>query len=155
MGPTWGPSGSCRPQMVPMLAPWTLLSGSYCNQARGCSSLGERWFDAHSGINAERLTFHQAVTGYQDSFVESWPFTLGVNTNIWLNVIFGRNETLSCHDDAVRQYVMAIRVIDSTCSLESPEISGRWDKEKQSMKWVIQVVRNNLPWRSIRRKRTW
>ena len=27
MGPTWGPPGSCRPQMRPMLAPWTLLSG--------------------------------------------------------------------------------------------------------------------------------
>ena len=27
MGPTWGPSGSCRPQMGPMFAPWTLLSG--------------------------------------------------------------------------------------------------------------------------------
>ena len=29
MGPTWGPSGSCRPQMGPMLAPWTLLSGMF------------------------------------------------------------------------------------------------------------------------------
>ena len=28
MGPTWGPPGSCLPQMDPMLAPWTLLSGS-------------------------------------------------------------------------------------------------------------------------------
>ena len=27
MGPTWGPLGSCRPQMDHMLAPWTLLSG--------------------------------------------------------------------------------------------------------------------------------
>ena len=27
MGPTWGPPGSCRPQMDPMLAQWTLLSG--------------------------------------------------------------------------------------------------------------------------------
>ena len=27
MGPTCGPPGSCRPQMGPMLAPWTLLSG--------------------------------------------------------------------------------------------------------------------------------
>ena len=27
MGPTWGPPGSCRPQMGPMLAQWTLLSG--------------------------------------------------------------------------------------------------------------------------------
>ena len=27
MGPTWGPPGSCQPQMDPMLAPWTLLWG--------------------------------------------------------------------------------------------------------------------------------
>ena len=27
MGPTWGPSGSGRTQVGPMLAPWTLLSG--------------------------------------------------------------------------------------------------------------------------------
>ena len=27
MGPAWGPPGSCRSQMGPMLAPWTLLSG--------------------------------------------------------------------------------------------------------------------------------
>ena len=29
MEPTWGPPGSCRPQMGPILAPWTLLSGYY------------------------------------------------------------------------------------------------------------------------------
>ena len=28
MGPTWGPPGSCRPQMGSMLAPWTFLSRS-------------------------------------------------------------------------------------------------------------------------------
>ena len=27
MGPTWGPHGSCRPGVGPMLAPWTLVSG--------------------------------------------------------------------------------------------------------------------------------
>ena len=27
MGQTWGPPGSCRPQMGPMMAPWILLSG--------------------------------------------------------------------------------------------------------------------------------
>ena len=27
MGPTWGPPGTCRPQVGPILAPWTLLSG--------------------------------------------------------------------------------------------------------------------------------
>ena len=30
MGPTWGPPGSCRPQIGPMLASWTLLSGETC-----------------------------------------------------------------------------------------------------------------------------
>ena len=29
MGSTWGPPGSCRPQMGPMLAPWTLSSEHY------------------------------------------------------------------------------------------------------------------------------
>ena len=28
MGPTWGPPGSCRSQLGPMLASWTLLSGN-------------------------------------------------------------------------------------------------------------------------------
>ena len=27
MRPTWGPPGSCQPQMGPMLVPWTFLSG--------------------------------------------------------------------------------------------------------------------------------
>ena len=45
MEPTWGPPGSCGPQMGPMLVPWTLLSGLpsdrhvtvpiyYCNTMR-------------------------------------------------------------------------------------------------------------------------
>ena len=31
MGPTWGPLGPCRPQLGPMLVPWTLLSGKPCS----------------------------------------------------------------------------------------------------------------------------
>ena len=34
MGPTWDPPGSCRPQMGPMLAPWTLLSGINCHTSQ-------------------------------------------------------------------------------------------------------------------------
>ena len=37
MGSTWGPSGADRTQMGPMLAPWTLLSGT-------CSGYGRRDF---------------------------------------------------------------------------------------------------------------
>ena len=32
MGPTWGPPGTCRPQMGPMLDPRTLLSGWSCGR---------------------------------------------------------------------------------------------------------------------------
>ena len=38
MGPTWGPPGSCRPQVGPMLALWTLLSGVIINSASAVSS---------------------------------------------------------------------------------------------------------------------
>ena len=31
MEPSWGPSGACRTQVGPMLAPWRLLSGNYIN----------------------------------------------------------------------------------------------------------------------------
>ena len=34
MWPTWGPPGSCRPKMGPLLALWTLLSGS-CSDSDG------------------------------------------------------------------------------------------------------------------------
>ena len=37
MGPTWGPYGSCRSQMGPMLAPWTFLSG-YLPHSHSCRS---------------------------------------------------------------------------------------------------------------------
>ena len=35
MGPTWGPPGSCRPQMGPMFAPWTLLSETAMTSCKG------------------------------------------------------------------------------------------------------------------------
>ena len=39
MGPTWDPSGSCRPQMGPLLAPWTLLSGNVLLTSKRCLEL--------------------------------------------------------------------------------------------------------------------
>ena len=39
MGPRWGPPGSCRPQMGPMLAPRTLLSGMSPQKLFYCISI--------------------------------------------------------------------------------------------------------------------
>ena len=49
MGPTWGPPGSCRPQMGPMLAPWTLQSGKVTSLLKynsHCSVTQSHWFVA-------------------------------------------------------------------------------------------------------------
>ena len=52
MGPTRGPPGSCRPQMGPMLTPWTLLSGDTLNATvkwkvphitQCCSRIRTKW----------------------------------------------------------------------------------------------------------------
>ena len=45
MWPTLGPPGSCRPQMGPMLAPWTLLSGY------GSSSVQFMAYVTHAYVN--------------------------------------------------------------------------------------------------------
>ena len=43
MGPTWAPPGSCCPQMGPMLAPWTLLSGYLLGVTCGVSLTISTW----------------------------------------------------------------------------------------------------------------
>ena len=56
MGPTWDPSGADRTQVGPMLAPWTLLSGS-----SHCNSFARAWNDSNE---LQRLNY---MIGYQDS----------------------------------------------------------------------------------------
>ena len=46
MGPTWGPPGSCRPQMGSMLAPWTLQSGTISTISR-VSRTKQMWWYNH------------------------------------------------------------------------------------------------------------
>ena len=42
IGPAWGPPTSCWPQMGPMLAPWTLLSGMLLDRTFSRHVLGDR-----------------------------------------------------------------------------------------------------------------
>ena len=58
MGPTRGPPGSCRPQMGPMLAPWTLLSGTISHrwgQLIALNLVSLQW--RHNGC--DRVSNHQ------------------------------------------------------------------------------------------------
>ena len=54
MGPIWGPpqAGSCRPQMGPMLAPRTLLSGYICSsQSLAFLCICIKQFSSHVNVH--------------------------------------------------------------------------------------------------------
>ena len=57
MGPTWGPSGTDRTQVGPILAPWTLLSGSFWVRDMGCMlwALWKNWSHSMKCIPPEAL----------------------------------------------------------------------------------------------------
>ena len=88
MGPTWGPPGSCRPQMGPMLSPWTLLSGV-------------RWWVAKLAINSPQGRWcwdHYVLVSSQ------WEMPLHCNTvSRWLSAYTG-----SSQDDVRWQYIRHI-----------------------------------------------
>ena len=58
-----GPTGSCRPQMGPMLAPCTLLSGvtSFLYQPGKMGKLHQRSFDYFAANDGEIPEFYNAV----------------------------------------------------------------------------------------------
>ena len=74
MGPTCGPSGSCRPQMGPMLAPWTLLSGLVPYAARP------------SSIIAFTMWYRYVFRFHYEEF--QLPVTISVKNEIKCKVIF-------------------------------------------------------------------
>ena len=95
MGPTWGPPGSCQPQMGPMLAPWTLLSGCFRNCNHFCVGTWIRsvrfnkiWFKTTESlfykqkpswlINAPWYSHDKTMTCNHFSYY--WPF---VRWNHW------------------------------------------------------------------------
>ena len=70
MGTTWGPLGPCRPQMGPMLAPWTLLSGLHCWTQLQTWLVAMQFSSMEQNPIRERTTFqcvdHQYLTVVAD-----------------------------------------------------------------------------------------
>ena len=80
MGPTWGPPGSCRSQMGPKLAPWSLLSGqiSLIDRSNRSSS-------ALYNFTTIITKFYCMCEGYICHRIWWWPFwqdTLDISTYI-------------------------------------------------------------------------
>ena len=70
MGPTWGPPGSCRPQMGPMLAPWTLLSGVVSRYCHHPPTVAAFWIPADPGsvtIQEDPSEIHLKLTSHKIS----------------------------------------------------------------------------------------
>ena len=89
MGPTWGPPGSCRPQMGPMLAPWTLLSGMSSTAAHVIASFlmaPSHYLNQHWLIISEIMWYsHQ---GKKYTLLKLLPYFWGSNVLIFLLYIF-------------------------------------------------------------------
>ena len=88
-GPTWGPPGSCRPQMGPMLAPWTLLSRSTTvGVSRGdkpCQMIGRfySWATRRDVMTSSRERLRNSGLPWwrhqMETFSRYWPFVRGIH----------------------------------------------------------------------------
>ena len=82
--PTWGTPGSCRPQMSPMLAPWTLLSGTVLYSMERLDKI-----DIFSVKEMPSGAIIQGITSSQPS----WCGERSIDTKI--GFIFNRKDNLS------------------------------------------------------------
>ena len=92
MGPTWGPPGSCRPQMGPMLAPWTLLSGYKISFAFfGFVIQILVWHTKTQQFNPDRIQsrvetivrrLHEEGVGYQPILSDVWQMYTNPNSKV-------------------------------------------------------------------------
>ena len=77
MGPTWGPPGSCRPQIDPMMAPWSLLSGTLVENPL------VRWI-LHSAIVGIVVKIILRFAGVADDILSIWFWKGGLWSNTFL-----------------------------------------------------------------------
>ena len=77
MGPTWGPPGSCRLQMGPMSAPWTLstirgvIQMTYCGKPNSC-----RWDIPRTNTSGLLIASGSISSGWYNKIWVSHPNTL-------------------------------------------------------------------------------
>ena len=82
MGPTWGPPGSCLPQMGPMLVPWTLLSG-YVHKS--ClAGFRHRWM-VQSGVLCQKQVSRTGTSNYIPQMLWDVIICLCFDTCYWHN----------------------------------------------------------------------
>ena len=95
MGPTWGPPGSCRPQVGPMLAPWSLLSGFIGTEAiiwlpqHDCpSAVTQHWqYELWHHMNLQCWQYDNIITMKQIT-TKSFAYFIGSTLSVIRNSLF-------------------------------------------------------------------
>ena len=115
MGPTWGPPGSCRPQMGLMLAPWTLLSGSYYLSLEQ-NDLQESQWSADSHMHDSVIRSSQGP-----SIVRSCQWRWVLHWTLWLS-----HSCLTWVYSSMTGIVMPCHTISRKKDLCMPPANERW-----------------------------
>ena len=85
MGPTWGPPGSCRPQMGPILAPWILLTRKSFIVLPGSEPghcIKEYWHIANPTSDNKTRVYHEKKSISMNGHI--WR---GFNSLIYLSIV--------------------------------------------------------------------
>ena len=97
MEPTWGPPGSCRPQMGPMLTPWILLSGKPLKAGEIETKACLRWCAANVlapiGMNLKR---HMMTSSNRNIFRLTGPLCGEFTGHRWICLTRGSDAELWC-----------------------------------------------------------
>ena len=137
MGPAWGPPGSCRPQMGPMLVPWIPLSGwllmPICHQGIRNHDIDDAdWTGPclpRPGISSQcwelidRKCIYISIISYINS---AW---------LRLLVLFG----------LYMAFILSMSMLDGSIQTQFPvdmmpqQVTGRW----QLGHWVIKNIEND------------
>ena len=108
VGPTWGPSGTDRTQVGPMLAPWTLLSGKFGTTAasfKSSTDLPKYILSKFDAIDIEASSYQVLENKYDRGYIKV----------IWYCSIPGNHINCSCEYLAYTPCIMWPHTCPFTC----------------------------------------
>ena len=121
MGPTWGPSGADRTQVGPMLAPWTLLSGT------GYFSEFKIWFISYiccCHAVYKIVVLHDRL---QLNLNGSWQFMIYAISCLCYP---SEKVYMKCYDCIKRRDKYALQGFSRMCSCYNVMVSCDWGNER-------------------------
>ena len=152
MGPTWGPPGSYRPQMGPMWAPWTLLSGISFNEAMEWwitdPTVRRVWHGLHTVLSCQ-FFHHRRPTACPRQPYRAWIHHCFEKCSIFplITSIFNFVEYIFTHNGIVWDYIIG----QTSCTMKVRQIfCDHWQKvntKHTSFKWCTNAEKYGVSMR--------